>query len=713
MIKIFNSEDTDFSSNGNIVIVPLKCVENKRKSLNGWEVDVEVDIKYKDYIKQDKLCVVKTKSKLNPQAFSIYDISYTTKKISFKAEHIAFRARDYFLVDVRPTSLNGGGVLNYINERVDNSSPFNIVSDVDTISTAYFIRKNMLEAWEIIEERWGGTFDFDNYDIYFKQKIGNDNGEIVSYHKNLQDFKIYEDWSNVVTKLYPVGYDAIMLPEQFLLSSIMYDKYYTKTVSFETDLEDEELTEENLVPELRKKANEYLNINQYPQVCYEVTSNIVQTVDIGDTIHVKHPLVELSTEVQEYDYNLLTKKMSKLIFGNYDRSVKSKFDNIKNNISNIISKVSQQGQFINEQTNRINNLNKLGHIYIDDNEILIVDELPKENAKDVLRIGLGGFGISETGIEGPFIAAITGKGINADTITSGTIRAERIEGYSQLIMSVSNIEEQQDEQQKQLTQTIMDVKGIQNLFQITGGNNLIKNSVGLFGNEYWMQSEEGTFTFGEDSNLIGKTTSASKITISKGTLTSLSTNIGGLTLDTVKSFNFKIRQDEDVTTTVTLWGMSEFSPLYKKTFTGAMNWQDIYNEEECRFFVDNTDLTLKIESESVYNGKVEISDLMLNDGEKQQWQPSSGEVWGTVIKMSQLGISCYSIEGGFVTMMTTQGFQVRQLHGSSIGDVISQFTNLGLETIDIFQTGKYTQKNLVHDIIQYNGNDCYIEYIKG
>lgn len=257
------------------------------------------------------------------------------------------------------------------------------------------------------------------------------------------------------------------------------------------------------------------------------------------------------------------------------------------------------------------------------------------------------------------------------------------------------------------------LKSIQAMFQITGGNNLIKNSVGLFGNEYWSQSETGAFSFGEDSNLIGKTTSASKITISKGTLTSLSTNIGGLTLDTVKSFNFKIRQDEDVTTTVTLWGMSESSPLYKKTFTGAMNWQDIYNEEECRFFVDNTDLTLKIESESVYNGKVEISDLMLNDGEKQQWQPSSGEVWGTVIKMSQLGISCYSLEGGFVTMMTTQGFQVRQLHGSSIGDVISQFTNLGLETIDIFQTGKYTQKNLVHDVINSNGHEVYIEYIKG
>lgn len=713
MIKIFNSDDIDFSSNGNIAINPLSCIETKKKSLNGWYIEVEIPIKYKDYIVQDKLCVVKTKSKINPQAFSICDISYTSKKVYFKAEHIAFRARDYFLLDCRPISLNGSGALNYINERTDNISPFTIISDVETISTAYFIRKNLLEAWATIEERWGGTFEFDNYDVYFKQNIGNDNGEIVSYRKNLQDFRIYEDWSNVVTKLYPTGYDGIMLPETFLESDIQYDKHYTKTVSFETNLEDEEKTEDNLLVELRENANAYILDNKYPKVCYEITSNIVQSVDIGDIIHVKHPLVELSTEVQEYDYDLLTKKITKLIFGNYNRDVKTKFDNIKKNLSNIVNKVSQQSVDIDKQTERINNLNKNGIVYIDDNEILILDSIPKETAVDVLKIGLGGLGISENGIDGPFVSAITGKGINADCISSGLVKTDRIEGYSQLITTVSNLGEQQEEQQKQITQTIMDLNGIRNLFQITGGTNLIKNSVGLFDDNYWSQSETGTFYFGEDNDLIGTTTSSSKISISNGTLVSTATNIGGLTIDTVKSFNFKIKQDADVTTVVTLYGVSKSTPLYSRTFTGQLDWQDIYNENDCRFFIDSTDLTLEIESTSTYDGCVQISDLMLNDGEKTQWQPANGEVWGTVIKMSQQGISCYSHEGGYITMQTSQGFQIRELHGSDIGDIISKFTNLGIETIEITQSGKHTQKNLVHDVITSGGNDIYIEYVKG
>ena len=85
MIKIFNPNETDFSTNGIIAINPLKCIETKKKSLNGWFIDVEIPIKYIEYIKQDYLCVIKTKSKLNPQAFFINNISYSTKTIKFTA----------------------------------------------------------------------------------------------------------------------------------------------------------------------------------------------------------------------------------------------------------------------------------------------------------------------------------------------------------------------------------------------------------------------------------------------------------------------------------------------------------------------------------------------------------------------------------------------------------------------------------------------------
>ena len=215
MIKIFDANDKDFTSAGNIVINPTKCLEYKKKSLNGWYIEVEIPIKYKDYIEKDKLCVVKTKSKLNPQAFRIgNDIKKTNRKITFTANHVMFDAEDYFLVDVRPTNQNGLNALNYINDRTDNISPFTIYSNVENVNTAYFIRKNLLEAWATIEERWNGVFEADNWNISFLQSVGHDNGESIIYGKNMQSMEIYEDWSSVVTRLYPVGSYELMLPEK-------------------------------------------------------------------------------------------------------------------------------------------------------------------------------------------------------------------------------------------------------------------------------------------------------------------------------------------------------------------------------------------------------------------------------------------------------------------------------------------------------------------
>ena len=167
IIKIFNENDTDFSTNGNIVIQPYKCIEIKKKSLNGWYLEVELPIKYKKYIVQRNLVVVKTKSKLNPQAFRIESPDYNDNLITFTARHVMFDAENYMLADVRPTKLNGINALNYINSRTDNVSPFSMYSDVPNVKTAYFIRKNLLEAWATIEERWGGSFDADNWNISF------------------------------------------------------------------------------------------------------------------------------------------------------------------------------------------------------------------------------------------------------------------------------------------------------------------------------------------------------------------------------------------------------------------------------------------------------------------------------------------------------------------------------------------------------------------
>ena len=471
MIKIFNATDTDFKTAGNIIINPLYCHEIKKKSLNGWYIEVEIPIKYKEYIEVDKLCVVKTKSKLKPQAFRINDsITYTNRKIKFTAEHVMFDSRRYVLLDVRPTNLNGQNGLKYVNERTDKTSPFSIDSNVENVSTAYFIRKTLLESWQVFEERWGGVFEADNWDISFKQSIGKDNGETIVCGKNMQGFEIFEDWSNVCTKILPVGYDGLLLPEIYLESETQYEISYTKIVDFQTDLEAEEQTEINLLLELRNNASKYLEENCVPKVSYTVNSNVNNDLEIGDTIKVLHPFVNIFTEVLEYEYDLISEKVKSLTFGNYTRDVKTKFNNIKNTIEIIKQTVSKQEKTIKEQTNLINSLNKNGYVYIDDNEILILDKLPKEQAKNVWRFGLGGIGFSSKGYEGPFETAITMDGqINAKFITTGTMAVARIEGLANFITETSSSITKIELEQGRITSKVSSVEqSVESITKIEG-----------------------------------------------------------------------------------------------------------------------------------------------------------------------------------------------------------------------------------------------------
>lgn len=430
MIKIFDENETSFITNGLGNLEPLKCLETKRKSLNGWEVEVEVDSRFKELIMQDRIIYVETKEK-GGQPFRINNPAYSNHKISFTARHIGFDCERYVLDDVRPTNLPCAAYLNWINDRTDTKSPFSFYSNISKMATSYFVRKTLLEALEEAEEVFDGVYDLNHYEISLKTSVGNDNGFTIIYGKNLQEAKAIEDWSNVCTKVMPVGPDGLLLPEKYILSDIQYPKPYSRVIEFSLDSKKEDetdKTEQELIIELRRMAKNYIENNKYPRVNYTVKSDVNQDLSIGDIIHVKSPAFMINTEVQSYVYNVLTKKVVQLEFGNYTRSVKAVFDGIKDSIENA---TKETNNLIQHQTDLINRLNKEGLVYIDDNEILFLDKLPKEKAKNVWRFGLGGLGFSSNGYNGPFELAITQDGkINANFIMTGILKAIVVDGVT-------------------------------------------------------------------------------------------------------------------------------------------------------------------------------------------------------------------------------------------------------------------------------------------
>ena len=68
---------------------------------------------------------------------------------------------------------------------------------------------------------------------------------MIKYGKNSTDIEATEDWDNVVTKLLPVGYDGITLPEKFLIADIHYETPYTKVVKFDQDIDENDYKNDN------------------------------------------------------------------------------------------------------------------------------------------------------------------------------------------------------------------------------------------------------------------------------------------------------------------------------------------------------------------------------------------------------------------------------------------------------------------------------------
>ena len=283
---------------------------------------------------------------------------------------------------------------------------------------------------------------------------------------------------------------------------------------------------------------------------------------------------------------------------------------------------------------------------------------------------------------------------------------------------------EQNAQSEQIAQVIQNVNSIQNIFQVTGGNNLIKNSQGLLEDEVWTEQENKTiigydennqpiydansittFVKGYDVELVGKTVAVAKLGVSNGILTTTEDNITNLVIGTKYTLNYFITNEEDTETTIRLIGNTT---IYEKTFTEECEMQ----EEIFEFTANTSNYIFQIESKSLYNNFVYIYDLMLNSGDKKSWEVASGEIVGTIIQLSRMGLRITCTGTNIASLMTAQGFQIRRFQNGQLYEVITEFTDKGITTNEM-SCKQENINGLIRKTVQSSGYVKYITYIGG
>lgn len=452
MIKVFDDADKVFTTNGNVVVRPFKAKVHKADN-GDYYLDFEAGIQYADYLVSGKIIVADTPQ--GAQAFRISDVTKKSTKITLKAWHVFYDTENYLIADSYVVDSNCNDALDHLNSATEPHSAFTTLSDVQTVNSFRCVRKSLYEAIQTVIERWGGHLVRDNFNIQIRQNIGQDNGVTVRYAKNLKELTCEENWNNVVTKLLPVGKDGILLNDQdasasiYVSSSQQWAIPYTKTVSFSQDYIDQENYSDEpsyraaLVEDLREQAQTYVEKNSIPKVNYTMKANLEKVTDVGDTVEVidERLGVHILTNVIGFEYDCILGKYTEIQFGNFKKTLEGFASSVTSSAQNAANDtVNNAIQGVTDKvTSNITATMTASYVIYDGSKIMIIDALPKEQARNVILINNNGIAFSQTGINGTFLSAWSIDGtMNMQAINVINLIADMIKGGTLKLGSALN-----------------------------------------------------------------------------------------------------------------------------------------------------------------------------------------------------------------------------------------------------------------------------------
>ena len=443
MIRVYDATERLFNHNGIKALHPL-FAEITKIDNGDYYIELEDTLENLEYYQ--KGLIIRASTPWGNQGFRCDNPIIKNNRITCKAWHLTYDAKNYLIKDSYAVDKNCNDALNYFNDNTDITSPFDVSSDITEISSTRVVRQTLFNVFErfISADKYGGHWVRDNFSFGIKASVGQDRGVVLAYQKNISDIEVSENWDNVCTKILPYTTDgdvAIELDETYVeLSEDLYDIPYSQTVKFENIYKKEDFaTREEVLTAtkewLKAQADAYLDVNKVPLVNYSISAEISNVSDIGDLIYVKHPKVNvnITTNVISIKYDVLKGKYTKIEFGNFKKEIKNFRQEIVEEVGkDTNTKVNETKNLLEQEltdaTDKINSVLGNSYVIYNGNEILVVDRLPKESATYCLKINSAGIGFSNTGIQGQFNSAWTINGtldmqqINVINLTASLIK---------------------------------------------------------------------------------------------------------------------------------------------------------------------------------------------------------------------------------------------------------------------------------------------------
>ena len=367
MIEVYVKGNEDYGSNGDMTLTPTTCeVELTVEGVAELTLEHPIDdLGRWEYLVTDNVIAAPTPYS-KKQLFRIYDYTKTETEVTAYARHIFYDSAGEMLVDVRPTDKTGQEALDIIL----SGTKYKAKTNIKTRSTAYYIRKNIMEAIGGDDEnsfinRWGGERMYDNFTVIINDRLGGDYGACAEFGRNMTGIEADISIDDVVTRIIPVSYNGHTLEgEEPWIDSPLIGSYAnprTAVIKFEDVklLEDCQEGEEGfstlelLREELKRRCTkEYENGLDKPKVNYKVdlveVANTedykdykkLTTVGIGDDVLTKDRKLKINVTARciRLVYDCIEEENAEVELGNF---IENYFDKTTS-AADIIQKVTRE-----------------------------------------------------------------------------------------------------------------------------------------------------------------------------------------------------------------------------------------------------------------------------------------------------------------------------------------------------------------------------------
>lgn len=472
MIRIYDEYTTNFNSNG-LGVLNSVIEAYVYETLNGAYY---MTLKYpnnaylSEYLREGN--IIKCNISANDyQLFRINTIERNIREINVTAYHIFYDLGKNMLLNVAPTELTCQNFGQWLLARTNYATTFTFSSNISGTKSARYIRKTPVDAIMGEDENsmlklFGGELVRDNFSITLNANRGANRGVKIMYGKNITSINYSLDITNMVTRVLPKAYDGVMLPEVYVDSQYI-GNYPTPKIAMvemediiydpEGNIENSYNTLEATYTAMRNRvASLYANGLDKPTISvsvdwlelskstqYAQQYQNLERVFLGDTLTVEWEDYYFTTKVNSIKYDALLNRIVSFTTGSEVATLGTIINGnaIKSATVSNSNREYTKSLVEDASANATEQLTKAlgGYVYKTENELYIMDTDNPTTALKVWRWNLNGLGYSSTGIGGPYTVAMTQDGqINADMITAGTIRTDRIEGYNGLTIQVGS-----------------------------------------------------------------------------------------------------------------------------------------------------------------------------------------------------------------------------------------------------------------------------------